>query len=126
MARRTKYYLDKRNGKIMGVCSGAADYFGISALLIRVLLVLVTVFGAGPFTVIAYIVLGLVADDKPSDFYSQSREEQDFWREVRLSPTTVVRDVRGRFRDLDRRLRDIETYTTSSNRRLSDQIDRLR
>ncbi len=32
----TKFYLDKRNGKIMGVCSGIADYTGIDVTLIRI------------------------------------------------------------------------------------------
>ncbi|MES2988040.1 MAG: PspC domain-containing protein, partial [Pseudomonadota bacterium] len=32
MSSRTKFYLDKQNGKIMGVCAGLADYTGIEAI----------------------------------------------------------------------------------------------
>jgi phage shock protein C len=127
MARFTKFYLDKRNAKLMGVCAGVADYFGLDRLVIRVLFVLSVMFG-GPFPIIVYLVMGWIADAKPVDLYDQPREEQQFWREVRMGPGGAMRDVRGRFRDLDRRMRDIEAYYTSSNgsRRLSDEIDRLR
>ena len=35
-------------------------------------------------------------------------------------------EVRSKFRDLDRRLADIETLYTSRNSRLADEIDNLR
>jgi phage shock protein C len=37
---RTKFYLDKRNGKVMGVCAGLADYTGLDVTLVRILLML--------------------------------------------------------------------------------------
>ncbi len=33
MNARRKFHLDRRNGKIMGVCAGIADYFNIDATL---------------------------------------------------------------------------------------------
>ena len=51
-ARRTKFYLDKQNGKWMGVCSGIADYTGIDVVWVRVGAVLVTLMGAFPWTLI--------------------------------------------------------------------------
>ena len=41
-ARRTKFYLDKQNGKWLGVCAGIADYTGIDVVWIRVGAVVVT------------------------------------------------------------------------------------
>ena len=32
---RTKFYLDKRNGKVMGVCAGIADYTGLDVTLVQ-------------------------------------------------------------------------------------------
>ena len=32
MSSRTKFYLDKANGKWLGVCSGLADYTGIDVI----------------------------------------------------------------------------------------------
>ena len=33
---RQGFHLDKRNGKVFGVCAGSADYFGIDAMLVRI------------------------------------------------------------------------------------------
>ena len=42
------------------------------------------------------------------------------------SPSRSVRDVRSTFRDLDRRLADIETHVTSGNMSLANEIEKLR
>ena len=34
-ARRTKFYLDKPNARLSGVCSGIADYTGFDLFLVR-------------------------------------------------------------------------------------------
>ncbi len=35
-ASRTKFYLDKKNAKWMGVCAGIADYTGVDVTWVRV------------------------------------------------------------------------------------------
>lgn len=126
MIRRTKFYLDKRNAKFMGVCSGLADYTGIDALWIRVGMVLLTIFAIGFITIPAYLIIGLVADKKPRELYDIAPEDEIFWRRARVNPATTIRDVRGSFRDIDRRLRDVEVHMTSSSRNLAAEIDKLR
>ena len=42
MLRGKPFYLDKRNGKVMGVCAGIANHFGWDATLVRNGVVLVT------------------------------------------------------------------------------------
>ncbi|PTQ07377.1 envelope stress response membrane protein PspC [Sphingomonas oleivorans] len=125
-ARRTKYYLDKRNGKIMGVCSGIADYTGVDVTLVRVAVALLTIFALNFVGVVAYVVIGLVASDKPRQFYSEDREDAKFWQGVRAKPSNSIRDVRARFRDIDRRLADVETHVTSQNSQLAREIEALR
>lgn len=125
-ARRTSFYLDKQNARIMGVAAGTADYFGWDRLLVRVGFVLLTIFLMGPVLPIIYLIVGWVADAKPRALYGDSPDEAQFWAKVRRAPQHSIRDVRSTFRDADRRLRDLETYVTSSNSRLSAEIDRLR
>lgn len=124
--RRTKFYLDKRNARFLGVCSGIADYTGIDPTWVRVGAVLLTIIGGFPWTVIAYFVTAWVAQDKPRELYDVDADEAKFWQGVRAAPGRSVRDVRSRFRDIDRRLADVETYVTSSNTRLAREIDNLR
>ncbi len=125
-ARRTKFYVDKRNGKFLGVCAGIADYTGIERTWVRVGLVLLTIIGGFPWTVIAYFITAFVADDKPHEFYDADPEEARFWQGVRAAPRRTVRDVRARFRDIDRRLADVEAHYTSSGARLAAEIESLR
>ena len=124
-ARRTKFYLDKQNAKWSGVCAGIADYTGIDATWVRVGTVLVTIMGAFPWTLIAYWITAWVAKDKPVGLYEDA-EEAEFWQGVRQSPARSTRDVRSKFRDIDRRLADVETYYTSRNSRLASEIDSLK
>jgi phage shock protein C len=125
-ARRTRFYLDKRNGKILGVCSGLADYTGIDVTLVRVGVVLLTLFALGPLAPVAYLVLGWMAGEKPRELYAVDRDEERFWQGVRARPANSLKDVRGRFRDIDRRLADVELHVTSHNSRLASEIDALR
>jgi len=128
MARRTGFYLDKRNGKMMGVCAGIADYTGFDVLWVRVGVVLATLFGSGA-PVIAYFVIGWIADAKPGDVYALEEadpEDRQFWQKTRAAPGRSIREVRSSFRDIDRRLRDIELTYTSPNSRLAREIDDLR
>lgn len=124
--RRTRYYRDKRNGKLMGVCAGLADYTGLDVTLLRLLVVLLTCVALGPIMVLAYLVLGWIASDRPREFDSGDREEEKFWQNVRARPGATVRDVRARFRDIDRRVADLELHYTSPNSRLANEIDSLR
>ncbi|MCV0382238.1 MAG: PspC domain-containing protein [Erythrobacter sp.] len=58
---RQKFRLDKRNGKLMGVCAGIGNYFGVDTTLVRIAFVLGTLLGLGSFILI-YLAIGLIAD----------------------------------------------------------------
>ncbi|MDO7842813.1 envelope stress response membrane protein PspC [Sphingomonas immobilis] len=124
-ASRTKFYLDKHNGKWSGVCAGIADYTGVDVTWVRVGAILLTIAGGFPWTFIAYFLVAWMADAKPSGLY-EGPEDQKFWQGVRSNPTRSTAEVRSKFRDLDRRLADIEMMYTSRHNRLADEIDSLR
>ncbi|WP_010217410.1 envelope stress response membrane protein PspC [Sphingomonas sp. PAMC 26621] len=123
-ASRTKFYLDKQNAKWLGVCSGIADYTGMDSTLVRVGVALLTLVTSG-WVLIAYIVMACVAEKKPLGLYDSADDER-FWQGVRTNPTRSTAEVRSKFRDIDRRLADIEVMYTSRNSRLADEIDSLR
>ena len=123
-SRRTKFYRNKQDAKLMGVCAGIADYTGIDALWVRLITVLLVLAGFG-LLVPAYFIVGLLTSTRPSELYGDAEEER-FWQRVRQSPSRTTRDVKASFREIDRRLGDIENYYVSSNPRLSREIDSLR
>jgi phage shock protein C len=122
---RTKFYRDKENGKWAGVCAGIADYTGIDVTIVRIAFVVAAIMGSG-FPILAYIIIAMMAPTKPVDLYGEDPEQQKFWQGVRRSPRRTARLVRSRFRELDRRLADVEAYVTSSNSRLAREIEQLR
>ena len=122
---RTKFYLDKRHGKFMGVCSGIADYTGLDVTLVRIMFVSAVLMSGGSVLPL-YFVAGFIADDKPRELAIEDKEEQRFWQGVRASPRRTARDIRSRLREIDRRIADIESYVTTENRSLAREIEQLR
>ena len=122
---KTKFYLDKRNGKVMGVCAGIADYTGLDVTLVRIGLIAAIVLGAGALLPV-YFIAGWVASDQPREVAAETKDERKFWQGVRASPGQSARDIRGRMREIDRRLADIEQYVTTENRSLAREIEQLR
>jgi phage shock protein C len=110
--------VDRAEGKFLGVCAGIANHTGIDATIIRIGLVLVTLLGAFPWTVIAYFVAAFVGSRSGAGRYAHSRigHERAASRE----------ESRERMRNLDLRMQAIETYVTSSNSRLAREIEELR
>jgi phage shock protein C len=124
-ASRTRFYRDKQNGKVMGICAGIADYTGFDVSLVRVCF-LASVFMSGGGVLPFYFIAAMVTPTKPRALDRGDHEERQFWQGVRASPARAARDIRGRFKDIDRRLADIESYVTTENRSLAREIDQLR
>jgi phage shock protein C len=117
MSGRRKFYLDKANGKWMGVCSGIANYFNIDATFVRIGAVLLTLVGGFPWTVIAYVAAGFLAKKQV-----RGAAEFETYGPSRLS----THDLRSNMRDIDRRMAEVESYVTHSNTRLAREIEELR
>ena len=121
---RTTLYRDKQNAKLMGVCSGIADYTGINAFWVR-LAFLLLLFSTGGAVLPVYFIAGILLNKKPANLYVD-RDEQKYWQGVRQSPKRTAREIKAGFRDIDRRLAEVETYYVTNNPRLSAEIERLR
>jgi phage shock protein C len=122
---RTTLYRDKQNARLLGVCAGIADYTGINSIWVRLGFVFSWMTPLAAMTIPAYLLMGFLLNKKPPHLYVD-QQEQKFWQRVRQSPTRTAREVRASFRDIDRRLADVELYYVTSNPRLSEEIERLR
>ena len=114
MSWRT-FEIDKADAKLMGVCAGLANMAGIDATIVRIGLIVATIVGGWPWTVVAYVALGVFG--QPGRVRS------------RIGRRGAATDVAGNAhdeRDLDRRLAEIETYVASPNSRLAREIEELR
>ncbi len=63
MMNYKRFYRSSANKKICGVCGGIGQYFGVDPVLIRILAVLMIIFGHswGSIVMIAYFVMVLCA-----------------------------------------------------------------
>ena len=55
------FHLGRGNKKIMGVCSGIANYFGWDVNIVRIAWVIGTLLGVGSLLLV-YLAIGLIAD----------------------------------------------------------------
>jgi len=122
---RTRFYRNKREGKVNGICAGIADYTGLDVTLVRIMLVAAILIGGGALLPV-YFIAGWIADDQPREIAADDKDERKFWQGVRASPGQSARDIRGRMRAIDRRLADVEQYVTTENRSLAREIEELR
>lgn len=113
MSVRGKFELDRAEGKLLGVCAGLARSTGIDATIIRIGAVVVTLMGAFPWTVVAYLIAAFVGHKRQGSVFVPGR----------ISSSVEARE---RMRSLDLRMQAIETYATSSNSRLAREIEQLR
>ncbi|MFL9651453.1 PspC domain-containing protein [Exiguobacterium chiriqhucha] len=64
-----KLYKDPSNQMIAGVCSGLGNYLGVDVTLMRIIFVVLALFG-GPGLLI-YIVLAIVMKKPPSEYEAE-------------------------------------------------------
>jgi phage shock protein C len=121
---KTRFYRDKTNGKLAGVCAGTADYFGIDVTLVRIGFILATLLTG--WGILVYLIAAFTAPARYGAVQDSDMAHQKFWRDVRKNPRRSARAVRARFRELDRRMADVEAYLTSPDKRLAREIDQLR
>ncbi len=140
---RGELYRDPSRAKIGGVCAGLADYFGWEAWLVRILVVSGVLFGM-PFLVMIYIAAWFILDKKPKNLQRQDNYYQEttpknsdragldssikvkarIWQ-AGEPPKQAFHDIRRKFNALEKELRKIEQYVTSTEFTISREINRL-
>lgn len=118
-----RLYRNMDNAMLKGVCAGVADYFGIEPWIVRAG-TLVSLFAFTVPTIIVYIVLVRMVPPRPPGLFEKPGEEA-FWTRVRVEPTGTVSSLRHRFREMEKSLRDLETFVTSREFRLNREINDL-
>ena len=58
-----EFALDKSNARLMGVCAGVADWTGMDATIVRLGVVLTSLF-LTPITILLYLLLGFIAPQR--------------------------------------------------------------
>ncbi|MDR1922229.1 MAG: PspC domain-containing protein [Candidatus Adiutrix sp.] len=102
------------DGVIFGVAKGLADHYGWSAGLVRLLLILATIFLFFWPTIILYLAAAMIMSPAPAGTLN-SPEERELWLQAQLDPEAAVAGLARRAGRLEKRLRRIEDYVTSKD-----------
>ncbi|MBW1997799.1 MAG: envelope stress response membrane protein PspC [Deltaproteobacteria bacterium] len=100
-----------RNGVILGVCRGVAEYFDFSVAWARFIAIILLLFtGFWPVTII-YFLAGLLMKPEPV-IPIESNDEQEFYDSYIHSRRGAVERIRRRYENLERRIRRMEHTVT--------------
>ena len=101
-----------RDGVVLGVCKGLAEYFDFSVFWIRAICVsLLLLSGIWPILGI-YILASLLMKPQPIRPI-ESEAEQEFYDTYVYSRKRAAQRLKRRYADLDRRIRRMEDAVTS-------------
>jgi phage shock protein C len=112
---KKRFYLDKANGRVFGVCAGLANHMGWDPTFVRVAVVLLTLI-TFPWGLVAYGAAAMIGKKRPMAGYEAlDRPRHGSTYELNRS-----------MRDIDRRMAEVETYVTAQNTGLAREIESLR
>ena len=140
-----RLYRDGDRAVLGGVCAGIARYFGLNLKVTRFLAV-IAFLAAMPFAIAAYLAAVLLipsesrgeidSDDERRCCWGMRRTRRARRRRERRRPaprdlrhertvTPTVRDVRERYRVMEKRLAELEKKVTSPRYQLEQEFRRL-
>lgn len=142
---KKELFRDTDRGKIAGVCAGIANYFGWELWLVRIIFITGVIL-TNSFFLMAYVIGWFILEKKSvteaskNDVFRHKEEgkgwvsnvEKDVKVEVKSKvwqsgepPKQAFKDIHNHFGKLELRLRKIETYVTSSEFNLNQELNKL-
>lgn len=110
----TRKLYRSRDGIILGVCKGVADFLGIPVLWVRIATLLTLIF-TGFFPVAAvYIIAGIILSKEPP-LTPQNQAENNFYSSYQNSRTSALRNIKSRIDRLHTRVQRMESQVTSQD-----------
>lgn len=144
MNTKRQLYRDPQKGRIAGVCAGLAEYFGWELWLVRIIFVSGFLLTGGSFFFVGYVVAWFILDKKPGSSKGPSKSSnsaRDEWpyeteNETKVEvksrvwqagepPIQAFHDIERNFEVLERKLRKMESYVTSSEFQLNREFSKL-
>ena len=129
MARKTyRYSLNRRDAKLVGVCSTLGERFGIDPTFIRVGFVAAVFLISWEVALVAYAALGIyftIQRKREVDGVPR-RSEFDRMGDIQQTKRPTVHAMRTELDETDRRLMAIDDHLATPNNELAREIEALR
>ena len=128
MARRTyRYSLNRRDAKLVGVCSTLGERFGIDPTFIRIGFVAALFLISWEVALVAYAALGIYFSLQRKREVDGGRHLSDFERMAEVGKVRPsVKAMREDLDPIDRRLMAIDHHLNAPNDELAREIEALR
>ncbi len=101
-----------RNGIVLGVCRGIAEYFDFSVFWTRAVALLLLFFSGLWPMVALYFIAALIMKPEPV-LPLKSEDQQEFYESYVHSPRGAADRLKRRYENLNRRIQRMENYVTS-------------
>ena len=109
------FRVDRRNGKVLGVCAGIANQTGWDVTFVRVGVAVAIIAISFPWLLVPYALAGFFGRQRASDEYGYERMER--------RPTEAEL---AEARAMTARAAEIESCVASENSSLAREIEKLR
>jgi len=128
MARRTyRYSLNRRDAKLVGVCSTLGEIFNIDPTFLRIGFVAAAILVSWEVALVAYVGLGIYFSIQRKRAVDAGARVSDFERMDEVAPVrSSVHAMRTELGETDRRLMAIDHHINSTNDELAREIEALR
>ena len=107
-----KGFYRSRNGLILGVCRGIAEYFDVSVFWTRVITFMIFLFSGFWPVVVLYFVAALVMKPEPV-IPIQDEGQQEFYDSYVHSRRSAADRIKRRYQNLERRFQRMEDLVTT-------------
>lgn len=139
--RTARLTRDREHGKLLGVCAGIANYYGLETWVVRLIVLTGLVFLTS-VTLIGYFVAALLMDPNPKrrrpslkpprprgrgrrKRQARNHERDDSPEAYTWIPRQRLRDVRADFDQMELKLRRMEAHVTSGHYELHRELAEL-
>jgi phage shock protein C len=110
-----RFRLDRRNGKVLGVCAGIANQTGWDVTFVRVGVAMLMILGPLPWTLVPYLLVGIFARQ-------QGAADEPHVRPLPKATEEVIAAERA----LNARAAEIDSVVAGENSSLAREIEKLR
>ena len=127
MARNYRYSLNRRDAKLVGVCSTLGERFGVDPTFVRIGFIASILLISWQVALIAYVGLGIYFSVQRKKEVDSGRVRSDFDRMGDIaSVRPSVHALRTELDETDRRLMAIDHHLSTPNDELAREIEALR
>ncbi len=102
-----------RNGAILGVCRGVAEYFDLSLFWVRFITIAMLIFSSFWPVVVIYFTAALLMKPEPV-LPIENMDEREFYGSYVNSKELALERLKRRYETLERKIRRLEHTVTTS------------